>query len=426
MNVKEVGAPFLAAADRLGRRLCRDALWAGGRCNWLGWSLVPHGGAWVPAYRAQTSTLYDGTAGIALFLARLYQLTRDPVERATLEGAVRQVRQAAVERNPEYRFGFYYGVAGVASMAFQVGNILEDEDLIRWGLDLLTGDGLGEPDGTRLDLMVGSAGSIPPLLAFAALTGREELLASALAHGELLLATADRSERGWSWETIPQEGEEHLVGYAHGTAGIACALLELHRVTGESRFREAALEALRYERSHFDPEHGNWPDLRRLPGAPPEGGRRYSVAWCHGAPGIGFSRLRIRRLLDGDEEVAADCEAALATTAASVSAPMIPHLGSFCLCHGAGGNADLLLEASGLLGRPQLRQTAEAVGQYGIAQYGQADMPWPCGVSGTGETPNLMLGLAGVGYFYLRLHAPETVPSLLVLQPDVHPLNPGR
>jgi hypothetical protein len=28
---------------------------------------------------------------------------------------------------------------------------------------------------------------------------------------------------------------------------------------------------------------------------------------------------------------------------------------------------------------------------------------WPCGISG-GQTPNLMLGLAGIGYFYLRLY----------------------
>lgn len=27
---------FLETADFLGARLCRDAIWAGNRCNWLG------------------------------------------------------------------------------------------------------------------------------------------------------------------------------------------------------------------------------------------------------------------------------------------------------------------------------------------------------------------------------------------------------
>ena len=34
-----------------------------------------------------------------------------------------------------------------------------------------------------------------------------------------------------------------------------------------------------------------------------------------------------------------------------------------------------------------------------------------------GVTPSLMLGLAGIGYFYLRLHSP-TVPSILLVRPE--------
>ena len=38
-----------------------------------------------------------------------------------------------------------------------------------------------------------------------------------------------------------------------------------------------------------------------------------------------------------------------------------------------------------------------------------------------------MLGLAGIGYFYLRLAAPESVPSILILGPELVPAaNAGR
>jgi hypothetical protein len=43
------------------------------------------------------------------------------------------------------------------------------------------------------------------------------------------------------------------------------------------------------------------------------------------------------------------------------------------------------------------------VGEQGIEQIERQDLRWPCGVTDGDETPNLMLGTAGIGYFYLRL-----------------------
>jgi hypothetical protein len=79
------------------------------------------------------------------------------------------------------------------------------------------------------------------------------------------------------------------------------------------------------------------------------------LAWCHGAPGIGFARLRIRQLLPDDqllpdeESILAETETAVATTARALTGT---GLGNFSLCHGDGGNADMLLAAADLLDRP--------------------------------------------------------------------------
>jgi hypothetical protein len=59
---------------------------------------------------------------------------------------------------------------------------------------------------------------------------------------------------------------------------------------------------------------------------------------------------------------------------------------------------------------------AHEVGDVGIESYAAKDLPWPCGTH-EGETASLMLGLAGIGYFYLRLND-ATVPSLLLLCPE--------
>ena len=96
---------FLEAAARIGRRLCRDAVWHDGRCNWLGWAMEPHGGQWVSAYRAMGVSVYDGSAGIGLFLARLARLSDDPIIAATAVGALAQAlatveEQAATDYGP--------------------------------------------------------------------------------------------------------------------------------------------------------------------------------------------------------------------------------------------------------------------------------------------------------------------------------------
>jgi hypothetical protein len=59
---------------------------------------------------------------------------------------------------------------------------------------------------------------------------------------------------------------------------------------------------------------------------------------------------------------------------------------------------------------------ALSVARMGIERYA-GNSSWPCGTH-VGETPNLMLGLAGIGHYYLRLYQPA-IPSVLILRKDV-------
>jgi len=61
----------------------------------------------------------------------------------------------------------------------------------------------------------------------------------------------------------------------------------------------------------------------------------------------------------------------------------------------------------------RLRSSIREVAHAGIERYAKRGHPWPCGMNG--DTPNLMLGLAGIGYFYLRLAIPA-IPSILLLR----------
>ena len=77
---------FLDAADFIAARLCRDAVWAGGRCNWLGDSMEFVGGQWAVAHRAFGPDLYSGTSGVALSLAEAYAVTGEALFRETAVG----------------------------------------------------------------------------------------------------------------------------------------------------------------------------------------------------------------------------------------------------------------------------------------------------------------------------------------------------
>ena len=106
------------------------------------------------------------------------------------------------------------------------------------------------------------------------------------------------TEHGPAWPN-PALGKQPLAGFSHGVAGIAYALLELAVATGDERYRTAALAALDYERALFDAVHQNWPDLRETQTLKTETnsaqGSVFVTAWCHGAPGIGLSRLAMLR-----------------------------------------------------------------------------------------------------------------------------------
>jgi lantibiotic modifying enzyme len=265
-------------------------------------------------------------------------------------------------------------------------------------------------------LFGGPAGAIPALLSFERRHPRG-LMPLAVQLGEHLIAAARETEGGWSWNSLEGQTVRDPTGFSHGAAGIAWALLELFASTGESRFRDAAERGFAYERRWFSAEHENWPDFRAIASpAPGSGTENYAVAWCHGAPGIGLSRLRAYEIL-GTENLKLDAEAAIRTTTRVLDHSGYAGQSDFTLCHGRAGNAELLIMAGEVLGDGASRARAEALGQEGIAYFCRNDLPWPCGVPGGGETPNLMLGLAGIGHFYLRLHDPARTSSVLLIRP---------
>jgi len=417
--MNQTGNIFLETADYLGAKLCRDAVWSGNRCNWLGDSMEPIDGSWIVVHRAFGPEFYNGTSGIAYFLSHLFQATNERIFSLTADAAMRQALSRTEDISERARGAFYTGLVGVAFAAIKVGEILDNSSFVDKGIKILKEQASDDPAVGGLDIISGSAGTIPALLNINKKYPNDFLVQQAIKHGEHLIATARKANIGWSWNALNNPpGQHDLCGFSHGSAGIAWALLELYKHTNEQKFRAAAEQGFYYERHWFSAEQENWPDLRVFgPQQTTQRPSNFMSAWCHGAPGIGLSRIRAFQLT-GDQPYRAEAEAALRTTIKIL--PPSPYAGqnNYSLCHGNGGNADLLIYASTVFDNKEYKQAAEQVGLQGYELYRKTNFPWPCGVNGGGEAPNLMLGLAGIGYFYLRLVDPVKIPSVLIVLPD--------
>ncbi|MCU0471113.1 MAG: hypothetical protein MUF58_21240, partial [Arcicella sp.] len=296
------------------------------------------------------------------------------------------------------------------------GENFKNKQWIEEGLKLLTELDTLDLEQQGLDVIDGAAGTVPLLVRYAEIYHRPDLLAIAQKLGNHLIQKAQTTPQGSSWNTAgPQK--QNLTGQAHGASGIATGLLELFMATQQTQYRDVALNAFRYENHHFSHQHKNWADFRDfsqitgLANTPSETSFN-SCAWCHGAAGIALSRLRAYEILQ-DAGMKKDAELAIQKTIDELRhSPQE----STSLCHGIAGNADILLSASQILNRPDLLLKANESGNYIVQEIIEKDIPLMNGLHNTYQIPDMMLGVAGVGYFLLRLYNPAQFESILMIK----------
>lgn len=418
----QTGEPpeLLRTALSIGRRLCSEAIWAGDRCNWVGPTVKSedHVDSESPSpFAALGPDIYSGTSGIALFLAELHRQATDASVRNTALGAIRQALSHVDVLLPSTAPGFYRGWTGVAFSAARIGSILGEEFLLREAESLVRRFVRTRLGQHPFDLIYGCAGAIPALLILGETLGSRVSLDLAVRMGDQLLRAARRGKAGYSWESATAPDHRTRTGLSHGAAGAGYALLELFHATGRCKYRDAALEAFRFERRWFNPEEANWSDSRwgrrRSNGEGASGS--FGTTWCHGAPGIALSRIRAYEIT-GEQLLRAEAEIALETTRRALEADLLQGTARYSLCHGLTGNADVLLYGREGLGSVNSLQGDLPV-QVGEAMMEMCRDDHPSGREPirAESSPGLMLGLAGIGYYCLRLGQPGT-PSLLILR----------
>lgn len=353
--------------------------------------------------------LFNGRIGEALLFAALARATGDARFAAAAERVVLPLRRRLRAPNGPNATARETGLGlmGLGSMLYglvRIGQYLGEPSII--ADTRLAAAGLASAtihSDHRCEIGWGTSGLILGLLAVHE-TGDGVALDQATRCGAHLLErrVADPVTGLRAW---PTHGGMPSAGFAHGSSGIAHALLELYRRVPDSLYPDAAIEAFAYERALYCKETGDWPDVR---------GQTTAVfcSWCHGAPGVGFSRLAaLRNLTDRDQHgLLADLRVTLRRTV-SYQATGEPDN----LCCGNLGRADFLLEAGIRLGNPSLVDAANMIlgkcvraatpeGYFMLPVYTEAH-----------TQPGLWQGLTGIAYTLLRFGAPQAHRCLLLL-----------
>lgn len=352
--------------------------------------------------------IFNGRIGEAIFFAALFAATQNPIyERAALK-IVTPLRsfleEPAQATQLARRIGL--GLTGVGSVIYAF--VLIASFLKRPELLLPAGNAARAiiPElvcaDTKNDVFFGSAGAILGILSL----GKHEYVDAATVCADHLLSKRLQDSvsglRAWGQADLGPE-----TGFAHGSSGIAYALLRLFSVVPDNRYYDAAIEAFAFERHLFRPDISDWLDHR---GSSPE---RVLSSWCHGAVGVGFSRLGALPVMRPDDQSAILEDLRLALVKASTF-PINTRKGNDSLCCGQFGRVDFLLEAGRKLRNPSLMAAARTRADTRIAFLVDANFEMPATGEAIQLAPGLWQGLTGIGYTIARLEKPDTLPSLLL------------
>ena len=414
---------FREMAIKIGLRLSQTAYWCGESCNWVAdknpWATARTGGLHPVTYEALGVDIYGGTSGIALFLAQLAKLSSIEVVSRAARGAMINSLARVKSCLTAGSTGLYTGWPGVLLAGAYVGAVLRDPLIVNETLELWSYYRQHIGEGLEFDLLSGDAGAIVALLCLDNLHSGVGALEMAAAYGDLLVRRQCETQLGNAWRSTTVLSAWPLTGFSHGASGACYALLELYRRTHDGRYLSSAMDGFAYERAWYSERHGNWADLRYSPSThlPGKHSSTYSSVWCHGAPGVVLSRIRALEIVD-QSDLRNDAISAMKTTCAELQRSVDIGARSLCLCHGLAGNADVIMHGEATLARGWGDRVALArqAARQGVANGGGVLGEWVDDMCEQ-QNPSLMLGLAGVGYFYLRMAEPTT-PSVLLFGPE--------
>jgi len=427
-----LGEAMPAAVRDPTRELGSDYLtYAIGAGEWLKAIAEPvDGGLAWPEYGGQKAhpvSFYSGAAGVCLFFLNLRELTgkdeyTDLARQAAafLSSRASPANGGLVWEDEEERDdgsvvrssspGLYTGATGIGYVFLSLYRTLGDTAYLqtaRGAADGLVASAIEGHWGEDTDIISGAAGVALFLLEMHRETGDSPYLDCARAIAEWLITQGEVNGAGTRWRaaaSLPR----YYTGFSHGTAGIAYSLARIYEATGERRFLEAAERGARWLEENAVPAAGELKWFHYAPGRVD----KHQTGWCHGPAGTCRLFLTLHGMTGKPEylDIAKRGAAWLMSTAMPAGGD--PAFWGLSMCCGATGIADFVLDLYFATGDDRYLEYAGAVAGHLMREakpdgngfkWTNYDRPDEHGIVyyGTGH----MIGAAGVGTLFLKLHA---------------------
>ncbi|WP_294762733.1 type 2 lanthipeptide synthetase LanM family protein [uncultured Lactobacillus sp.] len=340
--------------------------------------------------------LYDGLVGIAITFAVAYKFTGNIEYLDVLNKCLVEISSFENELLDEdfKNYSIFNGTGSLIYFYFYLYSLLHEQRYFKKGSFYLQSLQKNTDSITGLDFIDGASGILTVLCELEDKYPFLALKETIKKITKKIISNWDEKE-AWKSDIYPQH---HLNGMSHGISGIIYALYKAKKFNEGLDLDLTIEKAIKIEDSGIADK--NWVDLRsranRL-----EKGFPDPVHWCHGAPGIGLSRIILSKVFNTSRDI----ELAKSTTLKKGIG------GSDCLCHGSLGNLDLFI--ADYLTNNNL-QSLEVARKIAIDICRKKE--WISGIPQKSTVYGMMTGLSGMAYELMRILNPEKVPSILLLE----------
>ena len=240
-------------------------------------------------------------------------------------------------------------------------------------------------EDSQLDYLSGNAGAIVVAVMLYKETGNLKYYEIAADMEKDLWKKGQETGNGYGWRLKGTDGP--LAGMSHGNSGFMMAYAALYECNHKAEYADKIQLLLKYEDSLYSEKAGNWKDLRE------SSGESFMNAWCHGAPGILLSRMKLEELFPEDMQIKKDRLNAADSLFYGEQDEKI------CLCHGMSGNLLIMKKYLRKYGNKKMKKQYEALCDCLLFQ-----LDHPAKISGT-EYLNLafMNGISGTGMALMEI-----------------------
>lgn len=351
----------------------------------------------------KNETLYTGVSGISLFFLEFYKTTGDLKYLETAKLSSNWIEDYCHD-NPDDPF-FITGRLSTVHLHLKFFEYTNERIYLNKAVQ--TAKKLILPltlDTCLIEYLNGIVGTLFVLLELHSVINEKWILKKVDFFLKYILENSFYSSKGLYWDYLPQYTQP-LCGFSHGCSGVGFLFIQLGNYFKNNAFYYIAEQAFLYESQFYSRKYNNWLDLRK-------GFENSDLdAWCHGAVGIGLARIEYCKIKK-EKKIVMDLNHAIAK---SINTSQIDNpYDSFSLCHGLGGNADLLIETFKLTGKTSYLRQAENLALR-AAMYKTENNFYLSGYTAANkiEDLSLFMGNAGIGYFLLRVLFPHKVPTVL-------------